>query len=376
LTPDTLTPDTLTLDTLRFSVRDTGIGIPSDRLDFLFQPFTQADASTSRRYGGTGLGLPISQRLAEMMGGAMWAESAGTGQGSAFHFTIAAQPAPAIQPLAAARPALDPTMASQHPLRILLAEDNPVNQKLALRLLARMGYRADVAANGIEVIRALERQRAGEPRPYDVILMDVHMPEMDGLEATRTICASWPAAQRPRIVAMTANAIQGNREMCLAAGMDDYLAKPIRVDELVTALSQCWPRTSCQQEATATPDCAMLDRAALDQLLESVGGDRGFLDEMLALYFEDASGQIAALRAALDAGDVDGLGRAAHCLKSTSASFGALRLAAACKELETLVRSADLGQAAARVALIQTEYTAAEAALKANQMPAGRWLVE
>jgi CheY-like chemotaxis protein/HPt (histidine-containing phosphotransfer) domain-containing protein len=351
-------------------VRDTGIGIPARRLDSLFQPFTQVDASTSRRYGGTGLGLAISQRLAEMMGGAMWAESAGADQGSAFHFTIAAQPAPAIQPPAAARPALDPTTASQHPLRILLAEDNPVNQQLALRLLAQMGYRADVAANGIEVIQALERQRAGEPRPYDVILMDEHMPEMDGLEATRAICANWPAAQRPRIVAMTANAIQGNREMCLDAGMDDYLAKPIRVDELVTALSQCWPRACCPQEETALPDRAGIDRAALDQLLESVGGDRGFLDEMLALYFEDASGQIAALRAALDAGDVDGLGRAAHCLKSTSASFGALRLAAACKELESLAKSADLDQAATRVALIQTEYAAAEVALKKIQTSA------
>jgi CheY-like chemotaxis protein len=134
------------------------------------------------------------------------------------------------------RPALDPEMSSHHPLRILLAEDNVVNQKLALRLLAQMGYRADVAANGLEVIQSLERQH------YDVILMDVQMPEMDGLEASRQICSRWSrearpdAPQRPRIIAMTANAMQGDREMCLAAGMDDYLSKPIRVDELVNAL--------------------------------------------------------------------------------------------------------------------------------------------
>ncbi len=129
----------------------------------------------------------------------------------------------------------DAEMAQRLPLRILLAEDNAVNQKLALRLLAQMGYRADVAANGLEAIQALERQ------PYDVVLMDVQMPEMDGLEATRHICARWPGEERPRIIAMTANAMQGDREMCLEAGMDDYVSKPIRVDELIRALARCTP---------------------------------------------------------------------------------------------------------------------------------------
>jgi CheY-like chemotaxis protein len=131
---------------------------------------------------------------------------------------------------------MDAGMAQRHPLRILLAEDNVVNQKLALRLLQQMGYRADVASNGIEAIECCARQ------PYDVVLMDVQMPEMDGLEATRRIVARWPeSAQRPRIVAMTANAMQGDREECLAAGMDDYVTKPIRVDALVQTLLNVVP---------------------------------------------------------------------------------------------------------------------------------------
>ena len=133
---------------------------------------------------------------------------------------------------------IDPQMAAHHPLRILLAEDNVVNQKLALRILQQMGYRADLASNGLEAIESVRRQI------YDVVLMDVQMPEMDGLEASRRITAKWPAGQRPRIVAMTANAMQGDREQCLAAGMDDYVTKPIRVDALVAALSQVPSRES------------------------------------------------------------------------------------------------------------------------------------
>jgi signal transduction histidine kinase/DNA-binding response OmpR family regulator len=354
---------------LHFSVRDTGIGIPPDRLGRLFQSFSQVDASTTRKYGGTGLGLAISKRLCELMGGTMWAESE-VGIGTTFHFTVAAEGAPALAPrpdlrqhqpplygrrllvvddnhtnrrivvhhihawgllardtasaaealdwirrgdpfdlaildlqmpemdgvtlareIRAQRDAqvlplvlcsslghsdleadgalfaaqlpkplkpsqlydallgifagqtpltrrteastgLDPEMAQRQPLRILLAEDNAVNQKLALRLLAQLGYRADLAANGLEAIAAVERQH------YDVVLMDVQMPELDGLEASRMICQRWPRPHRPRLIAVTANAMQGDREQCLEAGMDAYISKPIRVDELVAALNE------------------------------------------------------------------------------------------------------------------------------------------
>jgi CheY-like chemotaxis protein len=142
-------------------------------------------------------------------------------------------PKPAAAP---ARSTMDARMAERHPLRILLAEDNVVNQKLAMRILQQMGYRADLASNGIEAIECVKRQT------YDVVLMDVQMPEMDGLEASKRITTLWNAAERPRIVAMTANAMQGDREMCLAAGMDDYLTKPIRVEQLVEALHLVQPR--------------------------------------------------------------------------------------------------------------------------------------
>jgi CheY-like chemotaxis protein len=143
---------------------------------------------------------------------------------------LAHEPTPQRPAPAAARPSADAQMAERHPLRILLAEDNVVNQKLALRLLQQMGYRADVASNGIEAIESIERQT------YDLVLMDVQMPEMDGLEAARRITAKFTPGGRPRIVAMTANAMAGDREACLAAGMDDYVTKPIRVEALVEAL--------------------------------------------------------------------------------------------------------------------------------------------
>jgi len=217
---------------LAFEVRDTGIGLSEEGRSRLFQRFSQADASIASRYGGTGLGLAISRQLTELMGGTMGVDSAGMGQGSCFHFDIEA-PAAALDllPQRAAAVAPDPQMAARHPLRILLAEDNGVNQKLALRLLEQLGYRADLASNGREAIDSVARQA------YDLLLMDVRMPEMDGLEATRQITARWPAGQRPRIVAMTANALNGDRPQCLAAGMDEHLSKPLRVEALIAALT-------------------------------------------------------------------------------------------------------------------------------------------
>jgi signal transduction histidine kinase/ActR/RegA family two-component response regulator/tetratricopeptide (TPR) repeat protein len=220
-------------DELHFAIRDSGIGLTPEGMAKLFQSFSQADSSTTRKYGGTGLGLVISKRLAEIMGGTMSAESEGAGKGCTFRFHIRAEAVAAEATVArpTGKVGTDPQLASRHPLRILLAEDNLVNQKLALRLLSQMGYTADVAVNGRQALERVQQQA------YDVVLMDVQMPEMDGLEASRRITERWPPHERPRIVAMTANAMQGDRDACLAAGMDDYVTKPIRVDALVDALT-------------------------------------------------------------------------------------------------------------------------------------------
>jgi PAS domain S-box-containing protein len=219
---------------LHFAVQDTGIGIPPDRVSRLFESFYQVDSTSARRYSGTGLGLAISKRLADLLGGKMWVEST-LGRGSTFHFTVQATLAGSQQEVVRkAAITLPPRPIDQiSKLRMLLVEDNAVNQRVAVRILERLGYRTDVAVNGRE---AVEQVRA---KDFDVILMDVQMPEMDGLEATRRIRSMFPpGVPQPNIVALTADATSGDRERCLLAGMDEYLSKPLRVDELAAILAR------------------------------------------------------------------------------------------------------------------------------------------
>ena len=466
---------------IHFAVKDTGIGIPLDKMQRLFKSFSQVDTSTTRKYGGTGLGLAICKRLSEMMGGTIWVDSQ-VDVGSTFHFTIVTSEAPGAEPtnykdleeilfgkqilivddnatnrqiltlqtqswgifscaLPSAQKALEliakpirfdlaildmqmpdmdgltlareirqhsdyqnlplvmlsslckqeiaqqavdvnfaailnkPIQQSQlrqvlisvlgrklikvntsstspettsettvlsHTLRILLAEDNVVNQKVALLTLDKLGYRADVAGNGIEVIEALNRQS------YDVVFMDVQMPEMDGLTATKEICKQWTKS-RPRIIAMTANAMQGDREMCLNAGMDDYISKPIRIEELKRALNQCQSieleissDTEDSQVDTQT-DVEVIDISVLQTLKEMAGEEAStIIADLINSYLADASLRVATISTAINQKDSASLYQAAHALKSASANVGVSRVADLCKELEAIGRAGNV----------------------------------
>jgi CheY-like chemotaxis protein/nitrogen-specific signal transduction histidine kinase len=470
---------------VELAVRDTGIGIPPDRMDLLFTSFSQVDASTTRRFGGTGLGLAISKRLVELMGGTISVESEQK-KGSTFRISlpVAAADVPTripldeglphlagkrilivddnatnreivtrhalswgMEPVAIELPAValelivggepfdvavldmmmpemdglalageirqhrheselplllltslgrlpqlqsggvfsaqlaKPLKASQlyntllqlltagrageeaiepmtdgkrarSALRILLAEDNAMNQKVALRLLEQLGYRADVATNGREAIEALER------RPYDVVLMDVQMPELDGLDATRRICERWPEETRPHIIAMTANALPEDREACFAAGMNDYVAKPIRAEELVAALKRAKPLAD-----SGAAGYVSLDDGALTNLRD-LGGDE-FLGEVIDAFLADAPGLLATLRQSLEEQRTEELRRAAHTLKSNGATLGAEQFAELCRTLEQRAKEGELEGASGLVDQVEQEYRPLEEALSA-----------
>jgi len=226
-------------DFLHFEIVDTGIGIPQSALGRMFRAFSQADASTTRRFGGTGLGLSICKHLVDLMGGSIGVESR-EGNGSTFWFDIPLQVG--VRPVELMNDEVAPSFALNARLRILIAEDNPVNRMIAVRILEKLGCRADSAANGNEVLDALRNA------PYDLVLMDCQMPEMDGYETTRLIRHSrtLPCVKIP-IIAMTANALPGDREKCLAVGMDDYVSKPLTAEHLVTVIH----RTLIQKKAAA-----------------------------------------------------------------------------------------------------------------------------
>jgi signal transduction histidine kinase/CheY-like chemotaxis protein len=251
------------------------------------------------------------------------------------------------------------------PLRILVAEDNPANQQVALRLLERLGHRADLAASGREVLERLARAA------YDVILMDVQMPEMDGIEATRAICARWPTGERPRIIAMTAEAMEADRQACLAAGMDDYVVKPVRLDRLSGALAQCRHLASRVGErpppAAAAPssDADAVDHHVLQELQAELGGAEE-LRQVIATFLEGSPRFLIAMQDAAAQSDVVGMGRAAHALRSSSAMLGASALSTRCAELEEASRSGTVVDTVGQAAAIEDLYRAVALALEAH----------
>jgi CheY-like chemotaxis protein len=231
----------------------------------------------------------------------------------------------------------------------LLAEDNVVNQKVAIHILNRMGYRADVAANGLEVLAALSQQ------PYDLIFMDMQMPEMDGLEATRQIYQNWQNGKlinKPRIVAMTANAMQGDREVCLEAGMDDYLSKPIRNSELVRVLSEC-PSVIPNKPMTASS----INISALHEVAHDIGGeDSEFLIELIDSYLDNSQSLLQELYTSVAQKNFEVMVRTVHTLKSSSGVIGAEDLSTLCRELETNLRNQKYEELDVTINKITDEY--------------------
>ena len=337
---------------LRFSVRDTGIGIAADAVPKLFQPFSQADGTTTRRYGGTGLGLAISKRLCELMGGAIGVDST-PGFGSTFWFTIrcaaAAPRASAATRRAAARP------RARRPGRVLVAEDNPINQRVAVLMLERLGCRADAVGNGREVLDALARH------PYDLVLMDCQMPDMDGYTAAAEIRCRERGGQRTPIVAMTANALQGDRQRCLAAGMDDYVPKPVREDDLDRALARWLPESVASARSAAAWDAEPSFDPAVLLDLTHIGA--GLVEELVTLFERIVPGELAAMEKANE--DADALGRLAHRLRSSCLHLGARRMAAVCGSLEQMGPGgrADPATIRAALAVLQREFEIVRAEL-------------
>jgi len=467
---------------LEFSVKDTGIGIPADKMDRLFKSFSQVDASTTRQFGGTGLGLAISSKLANLMGGKMWVESQ-QGVGSTFYFTVVTRESSvipkipisgrvpelsgrialivddnptnrrilnvqcrqwgmAVQLAASAKEALSflapgqvcdvaiidvqmPEMngielvreirktrpkellpiilltslgksdenitlneneynvyltkpirqshlfdvlvnifvttkelepiktvpdkeghylANSIALKILVAEDNAINQKVALRILENMGYTADAVANGIEVLEALER------RPYDLIFMDVQMPEMDGLETTRRIIKKWGDSKRPRIIAMTANVMKGDREKCIEAGMDDYIGKPIRLDDVEKVIRRLRaemipPAEKKSQDVSENKNKdSFIDYEKIDSLHQIARGDKNFVNELIDMFLKQTPLTVANIHDYAARSLFKELDDAAHTLKGTAANIGAVKIRDICQQIELAARAADLSK--------------------------------
>ncbi len=486
---------------LRFAITDTGIGISRDAVQRLFQPFIQADGSTTRKYGGTGLGLAISKQLVEMMEGEIGVDSE-PGKGSTFWFTaiFGKQQVPAQRPpqrtglagvrmlivddnatnrkvvhhqilpwgmlagfaenayqaleilrsaarsdapydlavldmqmpemngmMLAAEIKADPALATMKLIlltslglhdktelenagieatltkpvrqsdlydalmrvmkrspdvpaapmaqpdsdvridfgrvRILVAEDNIVNQKVAKRMLEKIGCAAEVVADGLEAVQALSNA------PYDLVFMDCQMPEMDGFEATRQIRMREEHGQHSIIVAMTANALQGDREKCLAAGMDDYISKPVRLTDLVAILKQWMPlKTIAPGESpdsrVTIDDAAFIDTRRLHEL-SAIGGDDepDLLRVLVMMYMNDAVKRIASIYTALQTGDMQKMTIAAHTLKGSSGNMGARLLVPTCAEIERLGKNQSMEGVAKLFATLETDFTYVKAAL-------------
>ncbi len=339
---------------VRFEIKDTGIGIPIETQARLFQPFVQADTSTSRKFGGTGLGLAICKRLAESMNGGIGVEST-PGHGATFWVTmkfsrqsgagVESQRSASTSESGRSEPFVRPM--EPEPLRkerVLLAEDNRVNEQVALGNLRKLGYEADVASDGFEVLEAIAR------KSYDIILMDCQMPELDGYQVTREIRRREPKDRHAYIIAMTAHAMVGDREKCLAAGMDDYVSKPLNRAELRAAM----------ERGAARPATPLSD----DTLRALVAEDEHEVAKWIELFAATAPGSIVDMKRAHAESRAGDLSMAAHSLKGSCSNFGASRLAELCAQIEHAADDGNLGGMGDRIESAEKELVLLIEALK------------
>ena len=359
-------------DLVTFEVIDTGIGIAPRKQQQIFQSFVQEDGSTTRRFGGTGLGLTISKQLVEMMGSQLHLESK-RHKGSRFWFTLrlradrSGDMTGIDQTFSHVYGELDAESDAMQPLsgRVLVAEDNDVNQAVAVGMLDAMGVESQVVANGHDAVEAFRNQS------FDAILMDCQMPRLDGYDATAEIRAieAGSGAAPVRIIAVTANALAGDMEKCIAAGMDDYLRKPFKSEQLHASLSKVLPtgeKTPGEDKnkplspvielfTTEEPDA--IDSTALDSLAALPhADDKDLAEQVIRTYIKTSLDQMTRLGEAIDSADADCIRTAAHSLKSSSANVGATRLAELCASIETSTRASDRASAVTLQRQIKNEY--------------------
>lgn len=312
---------------IHFAVSDTGIGIPPDKLDSIFDRFSQTDSSTTRKYGGTGLGLAISFQLAMAMGGSIRVESE-LGKGSTFHFIVPFRLGESVEGTGASLTKGMEAITDLTGMKVLLAEDNVFNQAVAVEVLKKLGCEVVVTSNGREAVEAFESQ------PFDIVLMDLRMPGIDGFEATRLIRAK-ETTERTPIIAQTAHAFAEDRERCLEVGMDEHVPKPIQTGELLRVIQELAakgkPRVAEQPARSlesATNDPAPEDDPCFDvsDLLDRLDGDRDTLKEMAEIFLSVMPGQIGELKDAAADNDWELVGQCSHSIKGACATFAAYGL--------------------------------------------------
>jgi PAS domain S-box-containing protein len=356
------------------SVRDTGIGIPKEKLNTLFKPFSQVDGSHTRKYGGTGLGLVICKEFVNMMGGDIHVDSE-EGTGSRFYFTISLKLQKIIKPSEHLKPYSKiydmrepspvPNLAGNTELKkqrgkykILLAEDNIVNKKVAHKILSEAGFIVDSADNGVEAVQAVIK------KIYDVILMDVQMPVMDGFTATMEIRKMDGEKSCIPIIAITAHALAGDKEKCIDAGMNDYISKPIIADQMIRAIDK-WvkivPTSGSTFETPAVTNSDILDIAHLDKMS---AGDKEFRKELARTYIEDVNVRFDNLASLIFKKDTEKIINEAHTIKGASYSIGAIRVGDEAKKIEMSGRNNDLHTAADSLQLLKEAIVLTESAIK------------